>query len=79
LKKALKQVYNDVNLQKRGKQSLRAGEAVLFSLGSRTYISVNDNQAAFSAQRDFVVDVTGITLKLGDATAKTLQVDDYFF
>jgi Ca2+-binding RTX toxin-like protein len=78
LKKALQQVYKDVDLQKKGKQSLGSNEAVLFSLGSRTYLSVNDNQFSFSAQRDLVVEVTGIVLRSGDITTKTLQIDNYF-
>jgi len=78
LKKAAKAAYADKSFTKRGNQKLKPGEAVLFTQGSRTYISVNDDQAVFSPGRDFLVDVTNIKLKGGDAGLGTLKVGNYF-
>ncbi|MBW4517380.1 MAG: hypothetical protein KME11_19420 [Timaviella obliquedivisa GSE-PSE-MK23-08B] len=78
LKKAAKAAYADKNFTKRGNQKLKPGEAVLFTQGSRTYISVNDDKAAFSPGRDFLVDVTNINLKAGDAGLGVLRVNNYF-
>jgi serralysin len=78
LKKAAKASYADKNFTKRGNQALKPGEAVMFTQGSRTYISVNDDKAAFSAGSDFLVDVTNIKLKSGDAGLGKLQVSNYF-
>ena len=78
LKKAAKAAYTDKSFTKQGNQALKPGEAVLFSLGSRTYISVNDDKAAFSAGSDFLVDVTNIKLKAGDAGLGNLKVSNYF-
>lgn len=78
LKKAAKAAYADKNFTKQGNQKLKPGEAVLFTQGSRTYISVNDNKAPFSPNRDFLVDVTNISLKPGDSGLGTLKVSNYF-
>jgi serralysin len=78
LKKAVKAAYADKNFTKQGNQALKPGGAVLFTQGSRTYISVNDDKAAFSPGRDFLVDVTNIALKAGDSRLGTLKVNNYF-
>ncbi len=78
LKKAVKAAYSDKNFTQGGKQKLRPGEAVLFTKGSRTYISVNDNKAPFSPGRDFLVDVTNISLKPGDSGLGALRAANYF-
>lgn len=78
LKKAAKAAYADKSFTKRGNQALKPGEAVLFTLGSRTYISVNDDKAAFSPNSDFLADVTNIKLKGGDSRLGTLKVNNYF-
>lgn len=78
LKKAVKAAYADKNFKQRGNQKLRPGEAVLFTNGSRTYISVNDNKAPFSPNQDFLVDVTNIQLKPGDSRLGALRVANYF-
>lgn len=78
LPKAIREAYADKNQQRPGNQALRANEAVIFSLGSRTYLSVNDNRNPFNAKRDMVVDITGIELKPGDAQAGVLAVNNYF-
>jgi hypothetical protein len=78
LEKVLKKVYQDHNSRKQGDQSLKAGEAVFFNIGSRTYLSVNDNKAKFSANRDLVADVTGLEFKAGNDRVGALQVTDYF-
>jgi Ca2+-binding RTX toxin-like protein len=79
LRKAVKSAYADKFTQRRGNQALKANEAVFFTSGSRTYLSINDNKAAFSAQRDLLVDVTGIQFASGDAQRLgTLGRDRYF-
>jgi serralysin len=78
LNRAAKAAYADKNFKKRGNQALKPGEAVLFTQGSRTYLSVNDDKAAFAAGRDFLVDVTNIRLKAGDSGLGKLQVSSYF-
>jgi serralysin len=78
LKKAAKAAYADKSFTKQGNQALKPGEAVLFTQGSRTYISFNDDNAAFSPGRDFLADVTNIKLKAGDSGLGTLKVNNYF-
>jgi serralysin len=78
LRKAAKAAYADKNNAKRGNQALKPGEAVLFTLGSRTYISVNDNKRAFSPSNDLLVEVTGIKLQAGDSSLGALNVNNYF-
>lgn len=78
LRKAAKAAYADKSFTKRGNQKLKPGEAVLFTQGSRTYISVNDNKAPFSPGNDLLVDVTNIKLKGGDSGLGTLKVGNYF-
>ena len=77
LAQAAKSAYGDKSLLK-GVQGLKANEAVFFKWGSRTYLSVNDGKAGFSAANDLVVDVTGIQLKSGDLKRGTLAVKNYF-
>jgi hypothetical protein len=78
LMRAVKSAYADKNQRQRGNQKLKAGEAVFFRLGQRTYLSINDNRAPFSPQNDLVADVTGIQFKPGDARRGALRVPDYF-
>lgn len=79
LKQALDTVYADKDSGKKGKQALKANDAVIFKFGSRTYLSVNDNQAPFSSRNDLVADVTGIQFKAGDARRiGSLKIGDYF-
>ena len=78
LPKAAKAAYADKNQKLRGKQALKADEAVFFRLGSRTFLSVNDGKAGFSASDDLVVDVTGIRFKTGDSKKGALSVANYF-
>jgi serralysin len=78
LTQAARAAYADKDFRKRGNQRLKPGEAVLFTQGSRTYLSVNDDKAAFSPGRDLLVDVTNIRLKSGDAGLGKLQVSNYF-
>jgi hypothetical protein len=79
LRKAVKSAYADKFTRRRGNQALKANEAVFFTSGSRTYLSINDNKAAFSAQRDLLVDVTGIQFASGDAQRLgNLGRDRYF-
>jgi predicted outer membrane repeat protein len=75
---ATRSAYTDKNQKAKGKQVLKANEAVLFKWHKHAYLSVNDNVRAFNT-RDLVVDVTGIQLATGrDATAGVLPVTHYF-
>jgi Ca2+-binding RTX toxin-like protein len=67
---AVKSAYADRSDQP-GNQVLKAREAVLFEWRKRTYLSVNDSNRSFTASRDLVIDVTGIT-------AGALTVSNYF-
>jgi serralysin len=78
LLQATRSAYADKNGRKRGNQRLRADEAVVFRLGARTFLSVNDSQARFSQANDLLVDVTGIQFKSGDLRKGALAVTDYF-
>jgi serralysin len=78
LQKAVKAAYADKDQSRRGNQRLRPNEAVFFRLGNRTYLSVNDNRAPFSAANDLLADVTGIEFKRGDANRGALRAADYF-
>ena len=78
LVKAAKSAYADKNQQRRGNQALKADEAVFFRLGSRTFLSVNDSNAKFSAANDLLADVTGIQFKNGDLKNGVLSLSNYF-
>lgn len=78
LLKATQSAYADKNQKKRGNQALKANEAVFFKLGSRTFLSVNDGKAAFSAKNDLIAEVSGIQFKAGDAKRGGLGLADYF-
>jgi hypothetical protein len=78
LTRALKSVYQDRNNQRGSNQPLNANEAVLLEWQDRTYLTVNDNNRRFSANRDLVVDVTGITGVGLVPGAVQLAVSNYF-
>lgn len=78
LLKASQTAYADKDQKRRGKQTLGKDEAVFFRLGNRTYLSVNDGKAAFSATDDLLVDVTGIQFKPGDQKLGKLNTQNYF-
>jgi hypothetical protein len=78
LKDAVVQAYADKNFKKKGKQALKANEAVFFQRKNKTYLSVNDNKRSFSAANDLLVDVTGIRFKAGDLGKGSLVVSNYF-
>jgi hypothetical protein len=63
LTEAAKAAYADKDQHRAGKQVLAANEAVFFQLGSRTYLSVNDDQRGFNGNHDLVVDLTGVQLR----------------
>jgi RTX calcium-binding nonapeptide repeat (4 copies) len=77
---AIAAAYDDVNSIIPGRQRARVSEAVIATYRGRTYLSVNDNQAAFNPKRDMVIDVTGINFQRPqDALAgATLSVSNYF-
>jgi serralysin len=78
LRKAAKSVYKDRSASKRGNQALKTDEAIFFTLGGKTYLSVNDDKAGFQANRDLLADVTNIVFKAGDSGKARLSVTDYF-
>jgi serralysin len=78
LRKAAKSVYKDRIASKRGNQALKTDEAIFFTLGGKTYLSVNDDKAGFQANRDLLADVTNIVFKAGDSSKARLSVTDYF-
>ena len=78
LKDAAISAYSDKHQKKRGAQALRGNESVIFTWRRQQYLAVNDNNAKFSAKRDLIVNVTGISLNGGDATAGILSVNNYF-
>jgi serralysin len=77
---AIAAAYDDVNPIIPGRQRARVSEAVITTYKGRTYLSVNDNQAAFNPKRDLVIDVTGLNFQRPqDALAgATLSVSNYF-
>lgn len=75
---ATKFAYADKNQKRKGKQSLKADEAIFFKFGSKSYLSVNDGKAPFAPKADLVADVTGIQFKAGDAKKGGLAVGNYF-
>jgi Ca2+-binding RTX toxin-like protein len=76
---AVKAAYADKNFKQTGDQALRSNQAVVFKFGSRSYLSVNDNQAGFSSANDLLIDVTGMRYASGDALRGSLRVTKYFF
>jgi Bacterial Ig-like domain/RTX calcium-binding nonapeptide repeat (4 copies) len=78
LEQAAKTAYRDKNQSANGRQRLATLEAVLFEWRRGTYLSVNDRSQGFAANRDLVINVTGIQLKSGDADQGGLRVSDYF-
>ena len=78
LQAAAESAYLDKNQARRGNQRLLANQAVFFEWRNRTYLSVNDAQAGFSARRDLLINVTAIAFNPGDAQAGVLSVGNYF-
>lgn len=78
LANAIKAAYRDKNQQQRGQQKLQANEAVLLQWSGRTFLGVNDRSSGFSANRDLLVDVTGIKMPGPETRAGVLAVDNYF-
>lgn len=78
LRKVVREVYQDKNLKRGNAQPLLPNEAVCFSIGKRTYLSINDAKRGFSAQNDLIANVTGIQFKSGDLSRQTLAVSNYF-
>jgi predicted outer membrane repeat protein len=75
---AAQAAYADKNQQISGNQALQAREALFFGWQGKTYLSVNNAGSAFAADRDLVIEVTGAKLKVGDALAGALSVNNYF-
>lgn len=78
LEQAARNAYRDKNQSEDGAQALEGREAVFFGWRNRTYLSVNDRGQGFAAERDLMINVTGIQLKAGDAQRGSLSVPDYF-
>jgi hypothetical protein len=78
LTNATQSAYADKNHRNRGKQGLGIREAVFFQWRDRTYLSVNDTNRRFTANRDLVIDMTGIQMIRQDTTRGQLTVSNYF-
>jgi Domain of unknown function (DUF4347)/RTX calcium-binding nonapeptide repeat (4 copies) len=74
---AAKKAYADKNQRSAG-QALQGNEAVFFDWRGQTYLSLNDGSKGFSASNDLVANVRGIGLKVGDSSAGSLNVANYF-
>jgi predicted outer membrane repeat protein len=75
---AVKSAYADKDQKQSGKQVLKANEAVLLQWQKGTYLSVNDGARAFDANRDLLINVTGLTIPAAQSTAGVLPVNSYF-
>lgn len=78
LVQAARNAVKDSNQAESGAQALRAREAVFFEWRRGTYLLVNDGNARFAADRDLVVNTTGMQFQSGDANRGQLRVADYF-
>lgn len=74
---AAQTAYGDKNQKQSGKQALMGNEAVLFQWQKGTYLAVNDGLRPFGADRDLLVNVTGITRPAQESTG-ALGVKNYF-
>ncbi|MEA5597364.1 choice-of-anchor Q domain-containing protein [Rivularia sp. UHCC 0363] len=75
---ATRAAYADKNQKQKGKQSLRANEAVLFEWRTGLYLGVNDGTQSLGAGQDLLVNATGLTRPAAQATAGALTVTSYF-
>jgi hypothetical protein len=78
LEEAVAAAYADKNFITLGNQAMLADEAVFLTWNARTYLSINDSTASYSASQDAVIDVTGIGFRSADLTAGTIAVSNYF-
>lgn len=78
LTSAIKAAYGDKNQKQDGKQVLKAGEAVFCQWKNATYLSVNDGVRAFDANRDLLINVTGLSRPVAHGTEGVLPVNSYF-
>jgi serralysin len=69
---------SDKNSVRRGAPAVRPNEAIFFQMGSRTYLSVNDQQKGFSPTHDLMADVTGMRFLPGDSKIGALSKKNYF-
>lgn len=70
--------YRDKHHKLAGQQRLLANEAVLFQWRRQSFLAVNDPMAGFAANRDMVVNVTGMKMMGQDAIAGRLALTNYF-
>ena len=78
LQAALLSVHSDRDPSTAGSQALAVNEAVFFTFGQRTYLTVNDGAVGFANSSDLVIDQTNIKYKAGDNIVGSLTVSDYF-
>ena len=79
LTQATAAAFADKNQAVAGRQALRANEAVFYSWQGITYLGVNNGNAAFNAQPDFVVKLSTVNYAApGAANAGALDVSNYF-
>lgn len=75
---AVNAAYRDKNFKRRGQQKLQANEAVFLQWQGRTYLTVNDRSPGFAANRDLLLNVTGISLLKPETRTGILAIDTYF-
>ena len=75
---AINAAFVDTDFVTSGAQALGANSAVIFNWSDRAFVVVNDGTTGYAATSDFVVEITGATLKAGDAALGTLVVGNYF-
>lgn len=78
LAQAVSAAYADTRPSQPGNQRLGANQALFFEFQGQTYLSVNDNRAAFRPNNDLLVEVTGIQFRPGDEQPGVLSVRNYF-
>lgn len=78
LTEATRAAFRDKDFVTPALDALKAGEAVLYGWQDKTYIAINDSQAAFSVNLDLVINVTGMQRYSGDATQGSLLAANYF-
>ncbi|MFQ3615619.1 MAG: bluetail domain-containing putative surface protein [Cyanobacteriota bacterium] len=78
LAQAVSAAYADTRPSQPGNQRLGANQALFFEFQGQTFLSVNDNRAAFRPQNDLLVEVTGIQFRPGDEQPGVLSVRNYF-
>ncbi|WP_416675129.1 choice-of-anchor Q domain-containing protein [Egbenema bharatensis] len=72
LRAGMQAAFEDKNQKRKGNQELKANEAVVFQWRKQTFLAVNDNDRGFAANRDMLINVTGLQRSNQDTTAGVL-------